>query len=788
MALDPTRYAWIIPPTTQFLDYDGKPLVGGHCILYVHGTTGTPYTSYQNWNPGTPNPEQIPIDNIGHAPAIGANSNSYDLYVYNKFGSLVYSRLNLNTQSGGDTDINTDSTIHGNGSVSDPIGVNIPVVIDGLVRNVVGETDNVHTRVLQYLSDGSIIVGVSVDQNEYEAGFGIKIEDNVISLDPDANLNIDYLTAGSSTAIDGTNLNLNAFVKRVRGDRVFLDSGTIKLKPGTYAVNAFIRINNAGYDLDPNIYNFSVYGGMVLDVPCRTIEYDNSFYHEEKYEISFLTINTNEETAIPLALTTNVKTLLANSNVYLDYIQVYNLNGIIGEGGGGGGGSSTDVEITSNDNSVTINQSTVEDTKVFDLSVRSVPASTSTDEGKVLSVDCEGNPEWVEPEAATQQQADWAQTDSSAVNYIKNKPNIPTDTSDLNNDSGFITASDVPAAQEQADWNESDSDDPAYIKNKPSIPAAQVNSDWNASSGVAEILNKPTIRNVPNVGSTDDGKILKATYSGGVGSYSWDTAPSGSSNLVILDYNDIASTYATVSDMVTDIASGKEVIIRRVSSGFTQFYKLAYINSGTPYFIRIEDSSTDLRHLDYGWGYVTSNMSFSWNNYNNGIYPRDWISTGGQTLSPYIPAGTHTAGEYIFVRSQTYTPYIYKCISDYTQSGGSTRPDQDTTHWARAYLIDILNDISRLKKLSVTPDAYGNLDLVDFYEGKLLISTDDIISLTNSGNVDSVVIQWTAANSTIIPIMPNGYYEASADPAILTVGKTYQLSILNNCYAVVEFA
>jgi hypothetical protein len=29
--------------------------------------------------------------------------------------------------------------------------------------------------------------------------------------------------------------------------------------------------------------------------------------------------------------------------------------------------------------------------------------------------------------------------------------------------------------------------------NKPTIPAAQVNSDWNATSGVAEILNKPTI-------------------------------------------------------------------------------------------------------------------------------------------------------------------------------------------------------------------------------------------------------------------------------------------------------
>lgn len=31
------------------------------------------------------------------------------------------------------------------------------------------------------------------------------------------------------------------------------------------------------------------------------------------------------------------------------------------------------------------------------------------------------------------------------------------------------------------------------LTNKPSIPAAQVNSDWSATSGVAQILNKPTI-------------------------------------------------------------------------------------------------------------------------------------------------------------------------------------------------------------------------------------------------------------------------------------------------------
>ena len=42
------------------------------------------------------------------------------------------------------------------------------------------------------------------------------------------------------------------------------------------------------------------------------------------------------------------------------------------------------------------------------------------------------------------------------------------------------------------------------LTNKPSIPAAQVNSDWNASSGVAEILNKPTLSAVATSGDYDD--------------------------------------------------------------------------------------------------------------------------------------------------------------------------------------------------------------------------------------------------------------------------------------------
>ena len=144
---------------------------------------------------------------------------------------------------------------------------------------------------------------------------------------------------------------------------------------------------------------------------------------------------------------------------------------------------------------------------------------------------------------------------SGDYNDLTNKPTIPSKTSDLVNDSGFITTetepqftaspahgitsqditdwnnkSDfsgsyndltdkpslatvatsgdyddldnkptIPDPQVQADWTESDSTKASYIKNKPSMPSAQIQSDWNQtnSSEVDYIKNKPTIPTVP---------------------------------------------------------------------------------------------------------------------------------------------------------------------------------------------------------------------------------------------------------------------------------------------------
>jgi len=96
---------------------------------------------------------------------------------------------------------------------------------------------------------------------------------------------------------------------------------------------------------------------------------------------------------------------------------------------------------------------------------------------------------------SAQIQSDWNQANTSALDFIKNKPTITTPVNaDWNAVSGLaqiLNKPTIPAAQVNSDWNASSG--LAQILNKPTIPAAQVNSDWNASSGLAQILNKPTI-------------------------------------------------------------------------------------------------------------------------------------------------------------------------------------------------------------------------------------------------------------------------------------------------------
>ena len=67
--------------------------------------------------------------------------------------------------------------------------------------------------------------------------------------------------------------------------------------------------------------------------------------------------------------------------------------------------------------------------------------------------------------------------------------------------------------QVQADWNQNDSEAVDYIKNKPTIPSTQVQADWNqtTSTGSDYIKNKPSIKAGQGMGSISEGIATTAS-------------------------------------------------------------------------------------------------------------------------------------------------------------------------------------------------------------------------------------------------------------------------------------
>ena len=133
----------------------------------------------------------------------------------------------------------------------------------------------------------------------------------------------------------------------------------------------------------------------------------------------------------------------------------------------------------------------VQITNIEDLG-SGLPPSTSEDAGKVLKVDSDGVPGWGEDAMATVDQ-----------NYDSESTHAQSGLAVAQAISGI---NEVPAVES--------TDDSKVLKATYSggvgtyswetAPASQVNSDWDAVSGVAQILNKPTLATVATSGDYTD--------------------------------------------------------------------------------------------------------------------------------------------------------------------------------------------------------------------------------------------------------------------------------------------
>jgi hypothetical protein len=145
--------------------------------------------------------------------------------------------------------------------------------------------------------------------------------------------------------------------------------------------------------------------------------------------------------------------------------------------------------------------------------------------------------------------------------------NVNADWNAVSGDAQILNKPSIPASQVNSDWNSTSG--VSQILNKPTIPASQVNSDWDATSGVAQILNKPTIPSsatfVPYTGATAD--LDLGTNNLNADHISLNVSPSGAGFVVGATQwnNDLGSSQTLLKGGNVILKNGVDLVARIVN-------------------------------------------------------------------------------------------------------------------------------------------------------------------------------------------------------------------------------
>lgn len=347
--LEEVQWSYLLEPTFQIENSAGKPLTDGWIEVYIHGTR-TKYYCASDFN-GTLHSFKIALDSLGSNIVLASPAHSYDIYVYNKYGSLVMSRYNVVPATGDGTvvkDVVTISSDDNSVSVSSTDQTNwdlsIQDTIDRVeqneqdISNINGDITGLDNRVdviedtLPNKKDkqssleftGSATKTVKKITQNANGEMNVEFEDidlpqevpnvNVTSsngsvevtttIDPSSNTKTFDLSVANDTAeveygrFIASNVTATASLIKTRGN-LELSSNKIQLKKGSlyhFTIRGTYQVTTLSNTLQQlSFIEYSTFNAIIVNV-------DNSISDRQFFEMSF-DVYANNDIAYPVSFT-----------------------------------------------------------------------------------------------------------------------------------------------------------------------------------------------------------------------------------------------------------------------------------------------------------------------------------------------------------------------------------------------------------------------------------------------------------------------------------------------------
>ena len=385
------QWAYLLSPMFQIENTKGVPATGGWLEVYIHGTRNKYYCA-KDFD-GTLHPFKIPLDGLGANIVLASPAHAYDVYAYNKYGSLIMSRYNIVPATGdgsivkdvvtitsndGTVDVSTSDQTNWDLSIkdtTDQVAQNtsdisdikddiedINTALDGkknvqtaktfngaATKTVKKITQNANGEMNVEFEDIDLPaevpnVDITSEDNSVQISESIDVQTNTKTFDLSVNVG-DQLEYGQFRA---TNINTQAQLVKVKGN-IDLNNYAISLKKGnsyhftlrgSYVATDTANTNTTITYIEPSSFN-----GIQVNV-------DNTITDPQLFEISYDVYNFSQNMSYNVAFAA-----MTGGKVSELWVEVHNLNGVSVNGGGGGAEYTAGdaIDITNNNISVKVN-------------------------------------------------------------------------------------------------------------------------------------------------------------------------------------------------------------------------------------------------------------------------------------------------------------------------------------------------------------------------------------------------------------------------------------------------